>query len=228
MFFFPDKKRFTCDECLISFQQAEQLRSHQISVHQVIQSFVCEDCHQHFGAAATFELHVLTHKVERPYACDLCDRTFSMLYYLNVHKRNDHSDVQTQQCSECGKHFASKRTLLYHLATHKNEESYPCVLCKKWFQGIKNLVDHQKAIHSDRVMHVCMKCGKNFNSSSNLNRHALQHILPKKSNHWTVVFRRASSSLTIYSYQSLLSCQDTICLMKIHTQFWSRPKCARA
>lgn len=166
---------FDCDQCDMTFQRPNQLKSHQICVHQKIEPFVCDECGKHFGTAATLNLHVLTHTGERPHACDLCDKTFSLSNNLSVHKRNVHFGIRSHRCDECGKQFACKRNLQYHLGTHKKEKPYPCEKCDKTFPQQENLIRHQKVIHSEARSHVCEKCDRTFSNSSNLKRHILQH-----------------------------------------------------
>lgn len=166
---------YACDQCNMSFQQPCQLKSHKICVHQEISSFVCGQCGKRFGTAATLKLHELTHTNERPHACDLCDKTFSLVNNLNVHKKNVHYGVRSHRCDECGKRFACKRNLQYHLGTHKTDKPYTCNKCNKSFPQKENLLRHQKVIHSETRLHVCEVCDRSFSNSSNLKRHTLQH-----------------------------------------------------
>lgn len=91
----------------MSFQRAEQLKSHKICVHQAIHPHVCDVCGRYFGSSSTLKAHILTHTGERPHACDMCDKTFSLVNNLNVHKRNVHLGQRTHQCNQCGKGLQS-------------------------------------------------------------------------------------------------------------------------
>lgn len=194
----------------MSFSRSTQLKSHKICTHQEIRSFECVECGKHFGTAAILKLHSMTHTGERPHACDMCGRTFSLLNNLNVHKRNVHYGVRSHSCQECGKKFACKRNLLYHLGTHSTVKPYACDQCNKvlmsyWIVFIKcshvlcslqifsflthfskvfpqqeNLIRHRKVIHSNARSHVCELCDRSFSNSSNLKRHIIQHTKIKK------------------------------------------------
>ncbi|KAM4695943.1 zinc finger and BTB domain-containing protein 12 [Rhinophrynus dorsalis] len=53
-----------------------------------------------------------------------------------------------------------------------NRKSMRCCKCEEVFQGVEKLVFHMRAQH---FVFMCPRCGKQFNHSSNLNRHMNVH-----------------------------------------------------
>ncbi|NP_001085097.1 zinc finger and BTB domain containing 12 L homeolog isoform X1 [Xenopus laevis] len=53
-----------------------------------------------------------------------------------------------------------------------NRRSVKCCKCEEIFQGVEKLVFHMRAQH---FVFMCPRCGKQFNHSSNLNRHMNVH-----------------------------------------------------
>ncbi|KAE8585283.1 hypothetical protein XENTR_v10021266 [Xenopus tropicalis] len=53
-----------------------------------------------------------------------------------------------------------------------NRRSMKCCKCEEIFQGVEKLVFHMRAQH---FVFMCPRCGKQFNHSSNLNRHMNVH-----------------------------------------------------
>lgn len=53
-----------------------------------------------------------------------------------------------------------------------NRRSLRCTKCEETFQGVEKLVFHMRAQH---FVFMCPRCGKQFNHSSNLNRHMNVH-----------------------------------------------------
>ncbi|XP_073538482.1 uncharacterized protein [Phyllobates terribilis] len=89
------------------------------------------------------------------------------------HQR-DHAKKKTLSCSECGKHFPNKTTLVTHQRIHTGEKPFSCSECGKCFNKKINLVTHQ-IIHTGEKLFLCSECGKCFNLKTNLVTHQRIH-----------------------------------------------------
>ncbi|XP_026331275.1 RB-associated KRAB zinc finger protein-like, partial [Hyposmocoma kahamanoa] len=100
---------------------------------------------------------------------------------LNYHKNVCHQEKP--QCDCCGKVFANKMTLKYHLnskltpqakpAKPKEKLYIPCKGCNKVFYSKKSYRAHV-VIH-DGLTYPCPICGKLFQWKRNLARHTRNH-----------------------------------------------------
>lgn len=73
-------------------------------------------CVQHLSSNVEF-LHFSLHTNERPYACNICGKTFSLSSSRNAH---------------------------YYL--HSSEKSHKCLMCKKEFRLKHQLTAHEKSL----------------------------------------------------------------------------------
>ncbi|PIO28089.1 hypothetical protein AB205_0114050, partial [Aquarana catesbeiana] len=62
---------------------------------------------------------------------------------LSLHQKR-HSGERPYSCSECGKCFSEKSSLLYHQKIHSREGPFSCSECGKSFIHKGNLIRHQK------------------------------------------------------------------------------------
>ena len=67
--------------------------------------------------------------------------------------------------------FTKKRTLMRHISSMHNNESYDCILCKKSFKRKDHLRRHQLSIHSRTYEVSCSKCEKKFARKDNLKKY---------------------------------------------------------
>ncbi|XP_015360949.2 zinc finger protein 548-like isoform X1 [Marmota marmota marmota] len=77
-------------------------------------------------------------------------------------------------CSQCGKAFRYKHSMLEHHKSHRGERPYECSKCGKFFRYNANFVKHQR-IHSGERTYECRECGKSFMYNYRLMRHKRVH-----------------------------------------------------
>ncbi|XP_053138487.1 zinc finger protein Gfi-1b [Hemicordylus capensis] len=139
-----------------------------------MESYHCVICHKIFSTPHGLEVHVRrSHSGTRPFACDVCGKTFGHAVSLEQHT-NIHSQEKSFECKMCGKAFKRSSTLSTHLLIHSDTRPYPCQYCGKRFHQKSDMKKHTY-IHTGEKPHKCQVCGKAFSQSSNLITHSRKH-----------------------------------------------------
>ncbi|XP_038125437.1 growth factor independent 1A transcription repressor b [Cyprinodon tularosa] len=137
-------------------------------------AYKCVKCGKVFSTPHGLEVHVRrSHSGTRPYACDICGKTFGHAVSLEQHKAV-HSQERSFDCKICGKSFKRSSTLSTHLLIHSDTRPYPCQYCGKRFHQKSDMKKHT-FIHTGEKPHKCQVCGKAFSQSSNLITHSRKH-----------------------------------------------------
>ncbi|KAG5847627.1 growth factor independent 1A transcription repressor a [Anguilla anguilla] len=137
-------------------------------------SYKCIKCSKVFSTPHGLEVHVRrSHSGTRPFACELCGKTFGHAVSLEQHKAV-HSQERSFDCKICGKSFKRSSTLSTHLLIHSDTRPYPCQYCGKRFHQKSDMKKHT-FIHTGEKPHKCQVCGKAFSQSSNLITHSRKH-----------------------------------------------------
>ncbi|KAM6948761.1 growth factor independent 1A transcription repressor a [Aplochiton taeniatus] len=138
------------------------------------ESYKCIKCCKIFSTPHGLEVHVRrSHSGTRPFACDICGKTFGHAVSLEQH-RSVHSQERIFSCKICGKSFKRSSTLSTHLLIHSDTRPYPCQYCGKRFHQKSDMKKHT-FIHTGEKPHKCQVCGKAFSQSSNLITHSRKH-----------------------------------------------------
>ncbi|XP_037348842.1 zinc finger protein Gfi-1b [Talpa occidentalis] len=134
----------------------------------------CVKCNKVFSTPHGLEVHVRrSHSGTRPFACDVCGKTFGHAVSLEQHT-HIHSQERSFECRMCGKAFKRSSTLSTHLLIHSDTRPYPCQFCGKRFHQKSDMKKHTY-IHTGEKPHKCQVCGKAFSQSSNLITHSRKH-----------------------------------------------------
>ncbi|KAL3878117.1 hypothetical protein ACJMK2_030489 [Sinanodonta woodiana] len=137
-------------------------------------AYECVKCMKQFSTPHGLEVHVRrSHSGKRPYACDVCNKTFGHAVSLTQH-RAVHTQERSFQCQQCGKCFKRSSTLSTHLLIHSDTRPYPCPYCGKRFHQKSDMKKHTY-IHTGEKPYKCTHCGKAFSQSSNLITHCRKH-----------------------------------------------------
>ena len=117
----PHRYNLSCQKCNQMFYNESDLNLHNQNYHWTNDAFVCDTC----GYSCTTENILNLHKAyshkhsQTEIHCNHCDETFTSMYKLNLHVRNDHvvnyEPASTSvDCCECGKQFQCKSELEQH------------------------------------------------------------------------------------------------------------------
>ncbi|XP_036918204.1 zinc finger protein 772 isoform X1 [Sturnira hondurensis] len=113
------------------------------------------------------------HTGQRHYECSECGKTFNRKDSLVQHQRV-HTGERPYECSECGKTFSRKPILAQHQRIHTGEMPYECGICGKVFNHSSNLIVHQR-VHTGARPYKCSECGKAYSHKSTLVQHESIH-----------------------------------------------------
>lgn len=86
---------------------------------------------------------------ERPYPCNICDKTFARQETANIHQRT-HTGERPHICKICQRGFTSSGHLTGHMRSHSGTKTHECKVCQKRFAGSSSLKVHMKS-HTEKA-----------------------------------------------------------------------------
>ncbi|XP_026667104.1 zinc finger protein 271-like isoform X2 [Ceratina calcarata] len=164
-----------CGHCGSLYSTKKELLNHISKYHDGRLLFKCIDCDRSFEKWSSLDVHEATHRVDKPYLCDLCGKSFKHSNNLRGHKRTHLDDSQKKRhvCDVCGNAFRSRFHLREHMNQHDGTKPYSCEKCSKAF--CKRIQLRQHKLSHGLNHHVCPICGAAFNRKGNMNTHLKRH-----------------------------------------------------
>jgi len=138
-------KPYQCSYCEKSFTYSCEYKEHIRDTHTSTTIHKCSYCHKTFPNEEELSLHKTK---EHRFECEVCSKTFSRLTYLEVHIKVHEGDKRFN-CSTCFKGFDIESDYRQHIKLHPDYKPYTCQLCNMSFSHPSNLINHQKALHSN-------------------------------------------------------------------------------
>ena len=198
-----DIRAYKCSQCDKAYFQRSRLLIHE-NIHSGEKPYECGVCKKRFGNPSVMKTHskvhlrdvdgwkctvcqanceskqgLLDHQnaehggVHMPIACEFCPKRFQLPEQLKLHMRYHR---KKHVCSDCGKHFITKRRLDEHSDSHGG---FSCDLCPMVSKCLSGLISHRKS-HNDKKSHRCKYCGQFFSTSHELKEHRQTHVEVKE------------------------------------------------
>ncbi|CAG0885421.1 unnamed protein product [Cyprideis torosa] len=105
---------FHCEECGKRFALASYLRIHIRDTHQQTKRYACSKCGYMCYYLSKFRLHMRFHNKEKPYKCNVCERSFIHRYRLKNHVSVIHMGQKPFVCDLCNNSFTRPEYLKQH------------------------------------------------------------------------------------------------------------------
>ena len=164
IFTMKDKITFECNICHSCFYRRKDFFSHVESDHPELMDkvcpYVCKFCSKKFTAPLNLRNHMLIHKNDRKFQCDLCDYSSVRKQDLNKHKRVIHS-INQIECRYCDEKFNDEKSLKNHVNKHLGKKDFKCKICELEFYSKYAFVSHMN-VHKNNdadPRHLCSSCG---------------------------------------------------------------------
>ncbi|XP_073538211.1 gastrula zinc finger protein XlCGF66.1-like [Phyllobates terribilis] len=163
---------------LLSFDESQNVKKNRRKkadhqrAHKVEKPFSCRKCGKSFTDKSNLVKHEKHHKEAKQFSCSYCGKCFTKKSHVVRHQRIHTGE--TFSCLECGKCFNEKSNLVRHQRSHTGEKPFSCSECGKCFMTKPHLLRHH-IIHTGKKPFSCPECGKCFNQKSHLARHQRNH-----------------------------------------------------
>lgn len=168
----------TCADCGSTYSTRRRLREHYASgIHTDAPRYVCTECGAKFDNSTHLERHKASHKDDRPWVCEVCEKDFKTQDNLRYHQLWVHTDEKSFPCEDCDKSFKRKEALVLHRKDAHPEEEIDgtCDKCGKVFESLSKLRWHISTDHNDKDKFECDKCDRKFDFKTQLDKHLLSH-----------------------------------------------------
>ncbi|XP_078507089.1 uncharacterized protein LOC144767541 [Lissotriton helveticus] len=185
-------RAYACAECKKTFTGKARLLLHE-QTHT--DRYPYTEHEMRFADKAT---HEKTHSGERPFHCNVCEKSFTQKGNLLKHQRI-HTGERPYHCTLCSKSFSRKGTLVRHQIVHTGERPYHCTVCSMGFTLKASLVRHQ-SIHTGERPYHCTVCSKGFTLKAALVRHQSVHT-GERPYHCTVCSKPFSQKTNLVLHQ---------------------------
>ncbi|KAK9752343.1 Zinc finger, C2H2 type [Popillia japonica] len=177
------KRRFSCELCGENFPEKSHLDNH-TRVHRRDNSFGT-NYSQESGLAQPEPIPTM----EKPFTCELCDRSFKRKYDLALHAIVHRRDTSFEPVPCSRRILTEDSVIVQHETISMGEDPFNCEFCGRTFPQKCHLVSHSK-VHTGNEKSFLVKtkkkstakkslvskfCGKRFKRKHHLARHTSEH-----------------------------------------------------
>lgn len=115
---------------------------------------------------------VISFEKPKYYRCSICNSGFSTQTKVTKHACRQ---LHTTVCSQCNRHFTSKKRLVFHLQSHIDPSmTLRCDVCMLSFTDETTCYDHVRFNHESETL-CCDTCGKTYITRIGLSMHQMYH-----------------------------------------------------
>ena len=149
----------------------------------------CHICDKPFANRTEYkkhedETHVKDGMIVCPY--ENCDKRYRVteirsgqsrliVRHVERHKEKQKETESEHVCSECGKMFKNRKSLIPHMLLHTGIKNHQCDVCHQMFCSRGNLLSHKAQSKCGAEEVVCPTCGHKCNNKYYLKRHLMKH-----------------------------------------------------
>ena len=138
----------------------------------------CHICDKPFANRTEYKKHEdETHVKEGMIVCpyENCDKKYratetrygqSRLILRHIERHKARESEGEYVCSECGKTFKNRRSLVPHMLLHTGIKNHQCDVCNQMFCSRSNLLSHKAQSKCGAEEVVCPTCGKRWSCKS--------------------------------------------------------------
>lgn len=118
------KSNIQCRLCSNTYSSLSNVIRHS-KCHTENATHKCIYCGKLMGYSEDFLKHLLRHQNFKPFECNKCDRSFTVLQKFNQHQLKHTKDlIKIFQCDHCEKKFSNLDYLENHLTSHCEESNF--------------------------------------------------------------------------------------------------------
>lgn len=170
-----------CKFCIRKFDSILKLNEHEEEIHPGFSKYppyVCPTCKIDYNKAGfnkgSFRQHLITHYAIKPFICDVCGKDFAKKTNLVFHIRS-HTGEKPFRCKICEKKFSLSHSVISHMKLHTNERPYKCKYCEKTYRHHTDLRRHKHRHENTEKKFKCPLCDYGCYELRFMKKHQQRH-----------------------------------------------------